>query len=151
MSFLLASAAAATALSGSFDCEIDEVAAVSIEGGIATASMIEGLPADALKFHVTFGEREATVDWPDSPIQAAGRQAILSTGPGAGMLLMVSGGPCLFTEQACASMLNFVAQPDGSLKLLITPTALSFDRDNQMRFPFLVSMKGTCAQGNPKS
>ncbi len=141
---LITLAAAVGVLTGSFDCHLDQVASVSIEGGKATASMIEGLPQDALSFRLSFQKSDAIIDWPNSPIQADGRQAVLPTAPEAGMVMMLSGGPCLFTDGACASMINFAKQPDGSLKLLVTPTAVSSDQDHKTRFPFLVSMTGIC-------
>jgi len=142
---LLTLAAAAGMVTGSFDCSIDQVAAVSVADGKATASMIDGLPADALKFRMSFKKEEATIDWANSPIQANGKQSVLPTAQDAGMIMILSGGPCLFTEGACASMFNFAKQPDGSLKLLVTPTAVSFDQDRKTRFPFLVSMTGICS------
>ena len=144
---LIALAAAVTALAGNFDCQIDQVAAVSVDAGKASASMIEGLPSEALAFRMRFDKDLVTVEWPNSPIQANGRQPAIPTGPDAGAVLMIDAGPCLFTETSCASMFNYARQPDGSLKLLITPTALSSDRENKLRFPFLVSMTGSCTPG----
>ena len=138
-------AAAATTVSGSYDCTVDQVTAVSIEGGKATASMIEGLPADSMKFGLEFKGDDASIEWPNSPIQVSGKQTVLPTAPGAGMILAVSPGPCLFTERSCATMVNYAQQADGSLKLLLTPTAVSSDRDHKLRFPFLVSMEGSCS------
>ena len=143
-------AAAASAVSGSYDCTIDQVAAVSVEGGKATASTIGGLPPEALRFALEFKGNDASIKWPNSPIQVSGKQTVLPTAPGAGMILAVSPGPCLFTERSCATMVNYAQQPDGSLKLLLTPTAVSFDQDHKLRFPFLVSMDGSCSVRKPK-
>jgi hypothetical protein len=137
-------AATTAAPSGNYNCLLNDVAAVSVQGGKADASMIEGLPADSLSFRLNFDGDSASVDWPNSPIQASGKQKILPTGPAAGMILTVAEGPCLFTEAACANMFNYAAQPDGSLKMLVTPTAVSYDSDRKTRFPFLVSMRGVC-------
>lgn len=150
-SSLVAVALAVASLpSGVFDCAIEKVAAVAVDAGKANASMIEGLPADSLKFRLRLAGNKAILDWPNSPIQATGTQAILTTGPGAVMALYVSGGPSLFTEAACANMVSFVQQPDKSLKLLITPTAISRDTEKNVRSPFLVLMEGRCVAGEAK-
>ena len=144
MSALFLAAAAAGLPAGPFDCEIKQVAAIDYDAGKVSASMIEGVPSDSLKFALSINGSEAIVDWPNSPIQANGKQHVLSTGNSAGMILMVSPGPCLFTERACASMINFAQQSDGSLKLLVSPTALSTDKEHDVRFPFMVYMDGNC-------
>jgi len=144
MSMAVVLAALAAVPTGGFDCDLSQIAAVSVEQGKATAGTIDGLPADAKKFHLQFFGNNVAVDWPGNPIQAAGKNTVLPTGPGAGMVLFVSAGPCLFTEQACATMINFAQQPNGSLKLLITPTALTLDQDHKTRYPFLVLIDGQC-------
>ena len=144
---LFALAAASGLPGGSFDCEVDKVAAVSVDGGKASASMIEGLPSEALKFRLSVSGGNAIVDWPNSPVQVSGKQVILPTGPGAGMAMYVAQGPCLFTEAACGNMLQLVQQPDKTLRLLITPTALSHDTEKDVRYPFLVLMEGVCRAG----
>jgi hypothetical protein len=141
---LAIAAAVVAGPTGVYDCSLDDVSAVDVEHGKAIASMIEGLPTEALKFRIIYQGDNATVDWPNSPIQASGKQTVLGTAPGAGMILMVAPGPCLFTEAACASMLNYAHQADGSLKLLLTPTAVTYDKDHNTRFPFLVSIRGIC-------
>ena len=142
---LFVAAAASTVLTESFDCTVNQIAAVLVDGGKATASMIEGLPKEALNFGVSFNGGSAIVNWPNSPIQMNGKQTVLQTGPDAGMVLTVAGGPCLFTEGSCASMMNYARQRDGTLKFLITPTALSSDKDTKTRTPFLVYMDGRCS------
>ena len=145
MSGVLSFVAAASALvSGNFDCRLDAPAAVSTEAGQASASIIEGLPSDSLKFRAEFSKGYLTIDWPDSPIQINGRQPIIPTALQAGAVLYVSQGPCLFTEMGCGALVNFARQPDGSLKLLVTPTAISTDQARQVRSPFLVSVTGVC-------
>lgn len=127
-----------------YDCTVSQVAWLSYKDGKADASAINGVPANALKFGLQFKGEKATVVWPDSPIQASGVQPVLPTGPNAGLVMFVSAGPCLFTERACATMLNFAEQPDKTLKILITPSAITSDEDHKTRAPFLVYMDGLC-------
>jgi hypothetical protein len=133
----------AAALAGGFDCQLSTPQAVNVSNGAVSGTPI-GLPSTALAFRLDIKNDQGSVDWKDSPIQLSGKQVILPTGPDAGMVLFTSGGPCLFTENACATMLNYAKQPDGSLRLVVTPTALVTDSASKTRSPFLVAIEGQC-------
>lgn len=47
-------------------------------------------------------------------------------------------------------MLNYAIQPDKSVNVLITPTALVTDEANKTRNPFLVSVEGQCLPESSK-
>ena len=148
--FAIFAASAASAVSGSFDCVIDQIAAVSVDGAKATASPIGGMPKEALQFRMSFKNDNAKIEWPDGPFQITGEQKVLPLAPGAGMVLMLSGGPCMFTDMACATMVSFAQQPDKSLQLMLSPTAVATDKDRGTRSLFLVSMQGHCVAGKIK-
>ena len=138
---ILAASVAAT----SYDCEIESPAVVSItESGAASRQPFEGLPPEALRFSITLDGQHSAIDWPNSPIQTTGEQTILPTSDQSGMVLSVFEGPCLLTEQACATMLSYARQPDGTLRILIQPTAISRNQNTDIRVPFLVFARGEC-------
>ena len=136
---------AAASLVGSFDCQLSTPQAIGINNGTVSGSAI-GLPSEALSFRLDIKNDQAVIDWKNSPLQMSGKQAILPTGPDAGMAMFLSGGPCLFTETACGTMLNYAKQPDGGLRLVVSPSALVTDKESGTRSPFIVAIEGRCAQ-----
>ncbi|MCC6925607.1 hypothetical protein [Novosphingobium sp.] len=145
VSTLFLAASAVLGLTGSYDCEIANIAAISVDGEKASASKIGGMPKEALRFRLELKGDKASIDWKESPFQIDGKNmALLPTGPESGMILAVSGGPCMFTEAACATMINFAKSTDGSLRLLLVPSAVSTDDASKERAPFLVSMQAQC-------
>jgi hypothetical protein len=136
---------AAASLFGSYDCQLSAPQAVGISNGKVSGSAI-GLPAAALSFRFDIKNDQALVDLKDSPLQLNGNQVILPIGPDAGMVMFVSGGPSLFTESACGTMLTYAKQPDGGLRLVVTPTALVMDAESKTRSPFIVAIEGQCTQ-----
>ena len=131
-------------LAGSFTCTVEQVAAISYANGEMVASRIHGFPYSNLTFALDIEGNEVAIDWPESPIQVHGRQPLLATGPETVSAIFVTEGPCYFTEWHCGSTLSFAAQDNGSLKLLANPTAVSTDRENDSRFPYLIWMSGLC-------
>jgi hypothetical protein len=134
----------ANAATISYDCTLAAPQVFSVLEGKASVQSIDGLPSEALKFSLKLSSSSVEVSWPDSLIQMSGKTALFETGPNAGAALFLSSGPCLFTEAACGNMMNYAVQPDKSVNLLITPTALVTDDGTKTRNPFLVSIEGRC-------
>jgi len=137
----------------SYDCVLDApVAASTAEGG--QSSKI-GLPESMLRFTMAIdrspGGISARIDWPENPFQIAGSFKGIPTGPGATAFLALSGGPCMFTEQACMAVIHFVEQADKTAKVIISPVALTRDSKTNVRTPFAVVAAGRCTrQGTAK-
>ena len=93
---------------------------------------------------------DAKVSWPGNPMNVEGEFLAFPTGVDALALVAISGGPCLFTETACAAVIQIVDQPTGPAQLLILPTALSTDRENNIRKPFVAIVRGFCTKGEAK-
>ena len=91
----------------------------------------------------------AVVDWPTDPIQIAGSHPLLPTSDASNAFVAVSGGPCLFTEQACATLVQIVDQSDKTAMIEILPSAIGGDEKNGRR-PFVAIMEGTCTMGQAK-
>jgi hypothetical protein len=141
MSTLLMMAAAITQV---FNCELSPPRVVSLDEGTSKVELINGLPAAAMTFRMVLKGNSAEVVWKDSPINMQGKQVVLPTSPDSGVIMFLSGGPCLFTETACATMVNYAKQPDGGIKLILTPSAITTDKGRQVRIPFLVAIPGQC-------
>ena len=135
---------AAAALAQAFDCQVDAPRVISLDAGTSNTQLIDGLSAGALSFRIQFKGNDAEVIWKDSPIQMQGKQVVLPTSISSGLIFYLSGGPCLFTETACGTLVNYAKQPDGTIKLILTPTAITTDKDKQVRTPFLVAIPGQC-------
>jgi hypothetical protein len=143
--------AAAASVTANYDCSVANIQAVDIRAGTVSGNPINGLPKEALSFRLSLDGANATVAWPDSPIQMNGREPIVSTSPGSGMSLFLSAGPCLFTETNCGTLFNYATQPDGSVQFIATPSAVATDQGTEVRHPFLVMINGQCAlAGEPK-
>jgi hypothetical protein len=136
---------AAAAIAQTFNCQLSLPRVISLNEGTSKADLINGLPAEAMSFQLNLKGNNAEVVWPDSPIQMQGKQAALPTSSDSGMIMFVSGGPCLFTETACGTMVNYAKQPDGSISLILIPSAITTDKDRQVRTPFLVAIPGQCS------
>ena len=132
------------AASTSYECSVDAPKVVSFEGNAVSSQILEGLSAELLRFDMTLAGDNARVDWKNSPIQMSGENPVFPTGDESGSVLFLSSGPCMFTDGACGSMLNFSKQADGNLRILITPTAFVTDSKSKITHPFLVSIEGTC-------
>ena len=89
---------------------------------------------------------QATVTWSGDPMQAAGRFPAVSTAPGAYAFSTFSGGPCLFTEQACLTQVNLFDGGNGPAHVILTPVALGDDKDKGTREPFAVIVEGQCTR-----
>ncbi len=140
-------ASPAFAGSQTYSCEIDVPRFVTFEGENVSAQTMDGLPKEALQFTLKVSDKTARVDWENSPIQMSGENPIFPTGDGSGSVLFLSSGPCMFTDGACGSMLNFSKQTDGGLEILISPTAFVSDAETKTTKPFLVAIQGKCSLG----
>jgi hypothetical protein len=136
---------AAAVVAQTFHCQLAPPRAISLDEGPSKVNVIEGLPAEAMTFQMTLKGSNAEVVWPDSPIQMQGKQVVLPTSPDSGMVMFLSGGPCLFTETACGTMVNYARQPNGSIQLILSPSAITTDKDRKVRTPFVVAIPGQCS------
>ncbi len=123
---LIAVAALAASLPGTYECTIAHQAVIDENGVHPDRQPVtfSGTEADAWRFRVRVprGETpEVAIEWPANPIQVAGRHAALPLAPGQIALAAVSPGPCMFTEDACVSLVEFSAREDGSLAFSILP------------------------------
>jgi hypothetical protein len=142
----------AAATLASYNCEIETPRAVSVGGGAMTVSEI-GLPPMALRFTVEIrsgNPAKARVNWPGDPMAIQGEFPVLQTAPGSYAFSAVSGGNCLFTEEACLAQVNLVARGDGTATVLITPVALASDKEKGTREAFAVVAAGRCASMDSK-
>ena len=139
-----AAKAAVPTVSGSFDCQSDMPAVIAANDGKVQLQAMGGIAADRLKFSLVLKGDKAEADWDKSPVNIDGKAKVIATGTDSGMALFESAGPCTFTEKSCATMLHYAKQPDGSLKLLLSPTALITDQSKTTRSPFLVIVSARC-------
>ena len=145
--FLILAAAAAAAeptVFGQFDCTADVPVVIAGQGDKMQLQRMGGIDAGKMAFTLVLKGDKAQANWPDSPLNIGGKAKVMATGTDAGMALFTSIGPCVFTEKGCATMVNYAKQADGSLKLLLSPTALISDQAKTTRQPFLVIVPGTC-------
>ncbi len=148
LSFLaLLASSASFAASDNYDCRVSAPEVATTADGKKTLQPMEGLPPEALSFKMKMSEKDLEVIWEKSPIQMSGKNPIFSTGEGAGAVIFLSSGPCLLTDKMCGSLLNYAKQKDGSLLILITPTALVSEQDGSKR-PFLAAVYGKCGKGS---
>ncbi len=143
----LLSSAASFAGSDTYDCRVDAPEVATTVDGRKTLQPMEGVPQEALGFKMKMTGKDIEVIWENSPIQMSGKNPILSTSEGAGAVIFLSSGPCLLTDKMCGSLLNYAKQKDGSLLILITPTALVSEEDGS-KWPFLAAVYGKCLKGS---
>ena len=146
ISFLLA----ATALSANYDCTLDVPKALDQKDGAALLSPIvfPDVAEGGWKFQAKVSRDDegvdAAINWPGNPIQIAGEFPAMPTADGSIAIMTYSPGPCMFTESGCMSLVSLVDRGDGSAKVIIMPAALSSDKANNSRDPFVVLIEGTC-------
>ena len=149
-SFLFASSAHAT----NYDCEVEVPKALYRTGLQADLKPINTTDfwAGKLKFQVAINSGKsdgidiATVTWPNDPINVEGEFPAVSIAEGVVAFGAYSAGPCLFTEASCLTQFQIADQPDGSVKILILPSALWTDRTASTREPFAVVIEGNCTK-----
>jgi hypothetical protein len=145
---LLAEALALGMPSGSYDCTVGQVQVIDLADGKASVQEVTAYPLSYRQFKIKFDGDSGEVAWPDSQIQVSGKIQVVPTGASSGMIFTFSGGPCSLTGNPCAAMVNFAKQCDGTLKLLIVPTAVtSADERDATRSPLLVALQGACTRG----
>ncbi len=150
MVIAMASAAVWLAASTVYDCTVD---APRVLGGTAGQEQTTeiGLPeAGPWRFQINVAEQSdgsaiAEVRWPSNPLQMAGRFPVIPTAPTALAFVTVSGGPCLFTENACLTLVHIVDETPQRSRVVMTPTALSRS-ENGDREPLRILLSGTCAR-----
>jgi hypothetical protein len=150
LSMALAAAAGRT----SYDCTMEVPKAITRNADAASIRELgfsQVAPAD-WRFSLTIdkgrGDKgiDATVVWKNDPIQLAGKHSALVTADGSIAFTALSAGPCMFTESMCMSLVNMARQPDGSIKFIVLPAALSTDEKANSRQPFIVVAEGSCKE-----
>ena len=143
---ILAAAAklAVPTVTGAFDCQADVPVVISGQADKMQLQNMGGVEAAKMAFSLKLKGAKAEINWPSSPLNINGKGKAMATGTDAGMVQFTSAGPCLFTEKGCATMIHYAKQPDGSLKLLLSPTALISDQAKTTRSPFLVIVPAIC-------
>lgn len=143
--------AAAASLPGRYDCTIEHQSVVTEAGGQPAAQV--NFPEDQRdnwRFRVELprnANAEVTIDWPANPVQVAGRHASLPLAPGQIAMAVPAGGPCMFTEQACLTLVEFSAREDGGLAFSILPAGSS-RAENGTRSILHVIFTGLCRRRN---
>ena len=141
----MAAKAAEPTVVGAFDCTADVPVVIAGQGDKIQLQRMGGINAAKMGFTLVLKGDKAVANWPESPLNVGGKAKVMATGTDAGMALFTATGPCVFTEKGCATMLHYARQPDGSLRLLLSPTALISDPAKTSRQPFLVIVPGRCA------
>ncbi|MEA3042514.1 MAG: hypothetical protein QOH47_352 [Sphingomonadales bacterium] len=148
----VAMAMLAASLPGNYDCVIEHRTVITETGAAPAGAEVNfpGFDGDAWRFalRVPRGDApEAVVTWAADPIQIAGTHASLPLGPGQIAFMAVSPGPCMFTEQACATLVALSARDDGSAAFSILPAG-STRSESGVRSLFHVVFNGTCRRRN---
>ena len=143
---MLATALLAASLSGSYDCAIERQVAITEEGAQNQEVMFPESDRDAWRFGLRIANAEAspvTIDWPANPIQIAGTHPTLPLAPGQVAFAAVARGPCMFTEQACITLVELSARDDGTTVFSILPAG-SVRNEGRARSMLHVVFLGTC-------
>jgi len=145
---MLATALLAASLPGNYDCTIERQVVIN-EAGVVPGDAVQFPEADRDSWR--FGVRvpigaaaSVTVEWPANPIQIAGTFRALPIAPGQIVLMAAAPGPCMFTEQACATLIELSAREDGSAAFSILPAGSSHDATSGSRSLLHVVFLGTC-------
>jgi hypothetical protein len=148
---MLAAALLAASLPGSYDCTIEHQVVINEDGVVAGDQAVQFPDADrdAWRFAVRVPNDAAasvTVEWAANPIQIAGEFRSLPIAPGQIVFMAAARGPCMFTEQACATLVELSARDDGSAAFSILPAGSSHDAASGVRTLLHVVFLGTCRQ-----
>ena len=143
-------AAALLAAPASYDCTLDPPRALGGPAGEERSSAVELPDLGPLRFQMDLVDRrrdglEANIRWPGDPLSIAGRTAAISTGEGAVAVVALSAGPCLFTEGACATLINLIDETSQRARVVLTPSAYARDEAG-VRRPLNILLSGTCTR-----
>ena len=146
-SAILSMAMLAASLPGNYDCTIDRQVVIT-EAGVQPGDAVSFPESerDAWRFSLRVPRGDAptvVVDWAANPIQIAGSHQTLPVAPGQVFFVALSPGPCMFTEQNCATMVELSARDDGSAAFSILPTGSSRS-ESGVRSLFHVVFIGSC-------
>jgi len=142
----LATALLAASLSGSYDCTIERQVAITEAGAQNQEVMFPESERDSWRFGVRIANADASqvvIDWPANPIQIAGTHPSLPLAPGQVALAAMARGPCMFTEQACVTLVELSARDDGNAAFSILPAG-SVRNESGARTLLHVVFLGTC-------
>jgi hypothetical protein len=150
--FLMAVAAVASRTN--YDCTMEVPKAITRNADAASVRELEFPQVTSADWRFTLmldkgqGGKgiDATVVWKNDPIQLAGKHAALVTADGSITFMAFSGGPCMFTESMCMSLVNMARQPDATIKFIVLPAALATDEKANARRPFIVVAEGSCKE-----
>ena len=147
MTAALTAALLVASLAGRYDCTLERQVAITETG--ANGSAVDFPEADRENWR--FGLRvpngdspSVTVEWAANPIQIAGTFRSLPVAPGQVAFVAVAAGPCMFTEQACAALVELSARADGSAAVSILPAGSSRDAASDVRSLLHVVFLGSC-------
>jgi hypothetical protein len=155
MMLLAAVALAAAPPVAGYDCVVDKPQIASkTDKGLSLDEM--GLPPEfGWRFSLTVRQSEkkleAEIAWPTNPIQINGKHAGVPLGKGAYAFVAPSGGPCLFTETGCVSMIQFSLRPDGTAAVRIHASAIGTHEKADTHDPLLVVIEGSCKPNGKQS
>jgi hypothetical protein len=143
----LAAALLAASLSGNYDCTIEHQVVITEQGAGNQEVQFPESDRDAWRFGLRVpngAAPEVTVVWPANPIQIAGTHPSLAVAAGQLAFVATAPGPCMFTEQACAALVELSARDDGSAAFSILPAGSSRDEQSSTRSLLHVVFLGTC-------
>jgi hypothetical protein len=142
----------AAMFNANYDCTLEMPKALRREGDKTSLTSIRlgGVDEDGLRFTASVKQDKHGLDveivWPSNPIQIAGKFPALPTANRSVAFAAAAGGPCMFTEAACMTLVSLVDAGDGTAKIIVMPSALASDTAADKRDPFIVVMEGKCTK-----
>ena len=150
---MIATLIAATAVltSANYDCKLSEPYSVEGYGVRSKLEAIKflGLPEKAWQFNLQLNVSatpSVNIVWPLSPLGTSGSFRSTVTGPSSVVVQTTGEKACFFTSNICVSIINLVAQADGTVHVLILPAAISKNRATGESRPFVAILEGRCAR-----
>ncbi len=134
----------------SWNCVLDDISGTNLADGeyVKTNMVFEGMPADAWQYQLTFSisseNAEMVIQSSMDPAQLNGQHPVLPLRDGVYATFAMSDKGCMFSEQFCASMVQFTQLSDDKAVLEVTPA--SFGSTDSKYAEFLdVELRGNCA------
>lgn len=149
---MLAVLLAAAVAIAKYDCTVDPgSSAVRVLGTVAKTDPLtfENMPAGGWQFTVTFNSSNpprADLWWPEEPIQAQGTYPAYITGKGSFAFVAIRGGPCMFTDGSCLSLIHVVDESDTKAFVSVAAAGLSTTESGEKNVPFVPVIHGVCTR-----
>ncbi len=125
---LLSLAMSSVVPTGTFDCEINAPRWIDIvDGDVKLRSLkYPALKPDDWKFTIRFDPVSGAMVTPTGadPFGIAGEHGVMTTGESSYALASYASRGCVMTDAGCVTVIQFVTQADGTLKLLAMPSAI---------------------------